>query len=388
MSHKIAVMAGDGIGREVMPEGLRVLKIAAERFGIALDFKHFDFASCDYYREHGKMLPDDWRDTLGGFDALFYGAVGWPDTVPDHVSLWGSLLQFRRGFDQYINLRPCRSMPGIKSPLADRQPGDIDFYVVRENTEGEYSSIGGRMFEGTEREVVIQETVMSRIGIDRVLKYAFELAARRPRHKLTSATKSNGISITMPYWDERVAAMARTYPDVTVDKFHIDILAANFVLHPDWFDVVVGSNLFGDILSDLGPGVYRHHRRRALGQHQPRGSFPQPVRAGPRQRAGHRRARHRQPHRPDLVRRDDARAPRPRGRRPGDRRRHRGGARRGAAAGATDARSKGQRQHRSARQGDRRKTGRLNAIKSPDRTVPQALSMTRKRATASYSWPD
>ncbi|MEA3251317.1 MAG: tartrate dehydrogenase [Pseudomonadota bacterium] len=253
MSHKIAVMAGDGIGREVMPEGLRVLKIAAERFGIALDFEHFDFASCDYYREHGKMLPDDWRDTLGSFDALFYGAVGWPDTVPDHVSLWGSLLQFRRGFDQYINLRPCRSMPGIKSPLADRQPGDIDFYVVRENTEGEYSSIGGRMFEGTEREVVIQETVMSRIGIDRVLKYAFELAARRPRHKLTSATKSNGISITMPYWDERVAAMARTYPDVTVDKFHIDILAANFVLHPDWFDVVVGSNLFGDILSDLGP---------------------------------------------------------------------------------------------------------------------------------------
>ncbi len=253
MSHKIAVMAGDGIGREVVPEGLRVLEVAAERFGIALEFEHFDFASCDYYLEHGKMLPDDWRETLGRFDALFYGAVGWPEKVPDHVSLWGSLLQFRRGFDQYINLRPCRSMPGIKSPLADRQPGDIDFYVVRENTEGEYSSIGGRMFEGTEREVVIQETVMSRIGIDRVLKYAFELAARRPRHKLTSATKSNGISITMPYWDERVEAMAKTYPDVTVDKFHIDILAANFVLHPDWFDVVVGSNLFGDILSDLGP---------------------------------------------------------------------------------------------------------------------------------------
>ncbi len=253
MSHKIAVMAGDGIGREVMPEGLRVLEVAAERFGIALDFEHFDFASCDYYLEHGQMLPDDWRDTLGRFDALFYGAVGWPEKVPDHISLWGSLLQFRRCFDQYINLRPCRSMPGIKSPLADREPGDIDFYVVRENTEGEYSSIGGKMFEGTEREVVIQETVMSRIGIDRVLKYAFELAARRPRHKLTSATKSNGISITMPYWDERVEAMAKTYPDVTVDKFHIDILTANFVLHPDWFDVVVGSNLFGDILSDLGP---------------------------------------------------------------------------------------------------------------------------------------
>ncbi|KXS37568.1 MAG: tartrate dehydrogenase/decarboxylase / D-malate dehydrogenase [Halomonadaceae bacterium T82-2] len=253
MSHKIAVMAGDGIGTEVMPEGIRVLEAAAERFGIALDFTHFDFASCDYYLEHGRMLPEDWRETLEPFDALFYGAVGWPDKVPDHISLWGSLLQFRRVFDQYINLRPCRSMPGIKSPLAGRAPGDIDFYVVRENTEGEYSSIGGKMFEGTDREVVVQETVMTRTGVDRVLKYAFELAAKRPRRKLTSATKSNGISITMPYWDERVQAMAEGYPDVTVDKFHIDILTANFVLHPDWFDVVVGSNLFGDILSDLGP---------------------------------------------------------------------------------------------------------------------------------------
>ncbi|MDW5377819.1 tartrate dehydrogenase [Halomonas sp. HP20-15] len=274
MSHKIAVMAGDGIGREVVPEGLRVLEVAAERFGIALEFEHFDFASCDYYLEHGQMLPDDWRETLGRFDSLFYGAVGWPEKVPDHISLWGSLLQFRRGFDQYINLRPCRSMPGIKSPLADRQPGDIDFYVVRENTEGEYSSIGGRMFEGTEREVVIQETVMSRIGIDRVLKYAFELAARRPRHKLTSATKSNGISITMPYWDERVEAMAKTYPDVTVDKFHIDILAANFVLHPDWFDVVVGSNLFGDILSDLGPACTGTIGVAPSANINPEGDFP------------------------------------------------------------------------------------------------------------------
>ncbi|MBZ9538810.1 MULTISPECIES: tartrate dehydrogenase [Modicisalibacter] len=253
MSHKIAVMAGDGIGTEVMPEGIRVLEATAERFGIALDFTHFDFASCDYYLEHGRMLPEDWRETLEPFDALFYGAVGWPEKVPDHISLWGSLLQFRRVFDQYINLRPCRSMPGIRSPLAGRAPGDIDFYVVRENTEGEYSSIGGKMFEGTDREVVVQETVMTRTGVDRVLKYAFELAAKRPRRKLTSATKSNGISITMPYWDERVQAMAEGYPDVTVDKFHIDILTANFVLHPDWFDVVVGSNLFGDILSDLGP---------------------------------------------------------------------------------------------------------------------------------------
>ncbi|WP_417864099.1 tartrate dehydrogenase [Vreelandella venusta] len=253
MAHRIAVIAGDGIGTEVMPEGIRALEAAAQRFNIDLAFTTFEFGSCDYYLAHGKMLPDDWFEQLKGFDALFYGAVGWPDKVPDHISLWGSLLQFRRQFDQYINLRPCKLMPGIKSPLAGREPGDIDFYVVRENTEGEYSSVGGKMFEGTEREIVLQETVMSRVGVDRVLKYAFDLAQTRPRKKLTSATKSNGISITMPYWDERVAEMAKQYPDIAVDKFHIDILTANFVLHPDWFDVVVGSNLFGDILSDLGP---------------------------------------------------------------------------------------------------------------------------------------
>ncbi len=250
---KIAVIAGDGIGREVMPEGLRVLEAACDRFDIALDFEHFDFASCDYYAQHGQMMPDNWKDLLTPKDAIYFGAVGWPDTVPDHVSLWGSLLKFRREFDQYVNLRPCRLMPGIPSPLAGRQPGDIDFYVVRENTEGEYSSVGGRMYEGTEREVVFQQSVFSRTGTDRILKYAFELAQRRPKKHLTSATKSNGISITMPYWDERVAEMARSYPDLKVDKFHIDILCAHFVRHPDWFDVVVASNLFGDILSDLGP---------------------------------------------------------------------------------------------------------------------------------------
>ncbi len=251
--YKIAVIPGDGIGTEVMPEGIRVMDAAARRFGIDLQWDHFDFSSCDYYARHGKMLPDDWFDTLTRYDAIYFGAVGWPATVADHVSLWGSLLQFRRAFDQYVNLRPVRLMPGIRSPLADRKPGDIDFYVVRENTEGEYSSIGGRMFPGTEREVVIQETVMSRIGVDRILKFAFELASKRPKKHLTSATKSNGISITMPYWDERVEAMAANYPELKVDKYHIDILTANFVLHPDWFDVVVASNLFGDILSDLGP---------------------------------------------------------------------------------------------------------------------------------------
>lgn len=250
--HRIAVIPGDGIGKEVVPEGLRVLDAASRRFGIELSLDHFDFASCDYYAKHGKMMPDDWKDRIGGHDAIFYGAVGWPATVPDHVSLWGSLLLFRREFDQYVNLRPVRLMPGIPCPLAGRRPGDIDFYVVRENTEGEYSSLGGRMFPGTDREVVIQESVFTRHGTDRILKYAFELAMKRKK-ALTSATKSNGIYISMPYWDERVEAVAKGYPEVAVKKFHIDILTAHFVRNPQWFDVVVASNLFGDILSDLGP---------------------------------------------------------------------------------------------------------------------------------------
>jgi tartrate dehydrogenase/decarboxylase/D-malate dehydrogenase len=252
-THRIAVIAGDGIGKEVVPEGLRVLDAAARKFGIDFKWDHFDFASCDYYAKHGQMMPDNWKDQIGGHEAIFFGAVGWPDTVPDHISLWGSLLKFRREFDQYVNLRPCRLMPGIPSPLANRKPGEIDFYVVRENTEGEYSSVGGKMYEGTEREVVFQESVFSRKGVDRILKFAFDLAQRRPKKHLTSATKSNGISITMPYWDERVVEMAKNYPDVRWDKFHIDILTAHFVKNPDKFDVVVASNLFGDILSDLGP---------------------------------------------------------------------------------------------------------------------------------------
>ncbi|OLL75539.1 Tartrate dehydrogenase, Tartrate decarboxylase, D-malic enzyme [Pseudonocardia sp. Ae168_Ps1] len=252
-THRIAVIPGDGIGKEVVPEGVRVLEAAAERFGFGLDLTGFDFASADYWLEHGTMLPADWFEQLSGFDALFFGAVGWPEVLPDHESLWGSLLQFRRRFDQYVNLRPARLLPGAAAPLAGRSPCDIDMLIVRENTEGEYSSVGGRMFEGTDRETVIQETVMTRTGVDRVLRYAFELARSRPDRHLTSATKSNGIAITMPYWDERVAAMAAQYPDVDVDKYHIDILTAQFVMNPDRFDVVVASNLFGDILSDLGP---------------------------------------------------------------------------------------------------------------------------------------
>ncbi|MEX3831409.1 tartrate dehydrogenase [Paraburkholderia sp. BR14263] len=250
---KIAAIAGDGIGQEVMPEGVRVVEAAAAKFGLKLEITHFDWASCDYYLQHGKMMPDDWFATLEGFDAIYFGAVGWPDKVPDHISLWGSLLKFRREFDQYVNLRPVRLLPGVPCPLANRKPGDIDFLVVRENTEGEYSSVGGKMFEGTEREFVLQESVFTRHGVDRILKYAFDLANQRGRKKLTAATKSNGISISMPYWDERVAAMGEAYPDVKWDKQHIDILCARFVLQPDRFDVVVASNLFGDILSDLGP---------------------------------------------------------------------------------------------------------------------------------------
>jgi tartrate dehydrogenase/decarboxylase/D-malate dehydrogenase len=252
--HRIAVIPGDGIGREVVPEGLRVLEAAGRRFGVAFDWDELPW-SCDYYAKHGRMMPEDWFERIRHHDAIFFGAVGWPAAVPDHVSLWGSLIQWRRGFDQYVNMRPCRLMPGVPSPLANRKPGDIDFVVVRENTEGEYSSVGGRMFEGTEREVVFQESVFTRKGVDRILEFAFELSRKRPAKHLTSATKSNGISITMPYWDERFRAMAKKYADVRTDQYHIDILSAHFVQRPQMFDVVVGSNLFGDILSDLGPAV-------------------------------------------------------------------------------------------------------------------------------------
>ncbi|MDF0544737.1 tartrate dehydrogenase [Sphingobium sp. H39-3-25] len=252
-NYKIAVIPGDGIGKEVVPEGIRALEAAASLHGFTVEQQWHDFACCDYYVQHGQMMPDDWKARIGDVDAIFFGAVGWPDTVPDHVSLWGSLIQFRREYDQYVNLRPVRLMPGVPCPLAGRKPGDIDFMVVRENTEGEYSAIGGTAFPGTDREVVLQETVMTRFGTDRILRYAYELASKRPKKHVTSATKSNGIAITMPWWDSRVEAMAAQYPDICSDKYHIDILAAQFVMNPDRFDVVVASNLFGDILSDLGP---------------------------------------------------------------------------------------------------------------------------------------
>jgi tartrate dehydrogenase/decarboxylase / D-malate dehydrogenase len=252
-NYKIATIAGDGIGKEVVPESLKVLKEAAKKHQFKITFDEYDFSSCDYFAKHGKMMPDDWKEKIVNHDAIFFGAVGDPDKVPDHVSLWGSLLKFRREFDQYINLRPVKLFEGVPCPLANKKPGDIDMLIVRENTEGEYSSVGGRMYENSEREIAVQETIMSRFGVDRVQKFAFELAKKRKRKKVTNATKSNGISITMPFWDERFKINKKQFPEIQTDQFHIDILTARFVLTPEWFDVVVASNLFGDILSDLGP---------------------------------------------------------------------------------------------------------------------------------------
>ena len=252
-SHRIAVIPGDGIGKETVPEGIRVLDAVGARFGIGFEWEHFDWG-CERFARTGAMMPEDGLDAIRGFDAIFLGAVGFPG-VPDHVSLWGLLIPIRRQFEQYVNLRPVRLLQGVESPLRGRGAEDIDFWVVRENNEGEYSEIGGRVFAGTEDETVIQESVFTRRGTDRIIRYAFELARSRPRKHVTSATKSNGIIHTMPFWDERFEAVAANYPDIATAKFHVDILAAQFVLHPEWFDVVVGSNLFGDILSDLGPAI-------------------------------------------------------------------------------------------------------------------------------------
>jgi len=253
-TYRVAVIPGDGIGKEVMPEGVRVLDAAARKFGFTLTLDHFDW-NCDRLVKSGEWMPENWKDLVGGHDAIYFGATGWPAQVPDHVSLWSSLIKFRRDFDQYVNLRPVKLMPGIPCPLAGRKPGDIDYYVIRENTEGEYSSVGGRMFEGTDREFVTQQSCFTRKGVDRIMRFAFELAVKRVRRHVTSATKSNGISITMPYWDERFAAMGKQYPQVKTAQYHIDGLTIQMVLNPQRFDVIVASNLFGDILSDLGPAT-------------------------------------------------------------------------------------------------------------------------------------
>jgi tartrate dehydrogenase/decarboxylase / D-malate dehydrogenase len=250
---KIAVIAGDGIGKEVIPEGIRVLRAAAIACNFKLEIVDIEWANCDYYAIRGQMMPDDWRRQLEGMDAIYLGAVGWPELVPDHISLWQSILLIRREFDQYVNLRPVRLFDGVRCPLAGYAPGDINFIIVRENTEGEYTDIGGRMYAGTDREIVLQQSVFSRFGSDRILRYAFEQARSRKRKRLTVATKSNGIAISMPWWDERAEIISAEFPDVQVDMQHIDILTARFVLEPTRFDVVVAPNLFGDILSDLGP---------------------------------------------------------------------------------------------------------------------------------------
>jgi len=251
-NYNIALIPGDGIGKEVCPEAVKVLEKVGGQFGISFTWREFDW-SCETYANTGRMMPEDGIEQLRPFDAIFLGAVGYPG-VADHVSLWGLLIPIRRAFQQYVNLRPIKLMEGVTTPLAGRTAHEIDFVIVRENNEGEYSEMGGRIYAGSEREMVVQESVFTREGVDKVLRFAFEQAEKRRGH-VTSATKSNGIIHTMPYWDERFAAMKANFSTIETSQFHIDILSAHFVQHPDWFDVVVGSNLFGDILSDLGAAV-------------------------------------------------------------------------------------------------------------------------------------
>ena len=298
---RIAAIPGDGIGREVMPEGLRVLKAAGERFDFALDVREIEWASCDWYAQHGQMMPDDWKEQLAGVDAIYFGAVGWPATVPDNVSLWGSLLKFRREFDQYVNLRPVRLLEGVPCPLAGRKPGDIDYLVVRENTEGEYTNLGGVMFPGTEREFVIQESVFTRVGAERVLKYAFELARSRARKHVTVATKSNGVAISMPWWDARAEEVSKAYPDVTSRQ--------TAYRHPERAIRVAAGAFRRGCRKQLvrrhpvgpRPGDDRHHRPRTECELESGAQVPVAVRAGARIGAGHLRQTDRESHRDDLV---------------------------------------------------------------------------------------
>ncbi|EBA12634.1 tartrate dehydrogenase [Roseobacter sp. CCS2] len=270
--YRIASIPGDGIGTEVIPHGQAVADAAAAKHGFAIEWGTFDW-SCARYLETGQMMPDDGIAQLKAYDAIYLGAVGWP-SVPDHVSLWGLLLPIRREMNQYANVRHVRLLEGITSPLAGRTSADINFVVVRENVEGEYSELGGRMYAGTEDEFAVQEAVFTRKGTDRIMRYAFELAQTRARKHVTSATKSNGIKHSMPFWDERFAEMSKAYPDVSTAQFHIDILTAHFVRNPDWFDVVVASNLFGDILSDLGPAIAGSIGIAPSANINPEGEFP------------------------------------------------------------------------------------------------------------------
>lgn len=247
--HRVAAIPGDGIGKEVLPAAQHVLDAVAVRHGFELSWCEVPW-SCAWYAEHGTMMPPDGIDRLRETDAIFLGAVGWPG-VPDHVSLWGLLIPIRRAFDQYVNLRPARLLPGLHSPLRDCERFDVA--IVRENTEGEYSDVGGR-FATPAGDVAVQESIFTRRGCERVLRYAFDLARTRAG-RLVSATKSNGIMHTMPFWDEVTAEVAAGQPDVTWQRMHVDALAARFITNPEELDVVVGSNLFGDILSDVAAAV-------------------------------------------------------------------------------------------------------------------------------------
>lgn len=253
-TYKVAVIPGDGIGVDVIAEGRRVLDAAARADG-GFDLAYTEFPwSCKHYLDKGCMAPPDFLTTLRDFDAIYLGAVGYPG-VPDHVSLWELLLPIRKTFNQYVNLRPVRLLEGVTSPLVGRTSKDIDFVCVRENTEGEYAGVGGRTQVGSPAEVAIQSTVFTRLGVERIIVYAFELARNRKRKKVTSATKSNAMQFNMVFWDEVFEEVSKRYPDVATEKWHVDALAARFVTHPQTLDVVVGSNLFADILTDLGAAI-------------------------------------------------------------------------------------------------------------------------------------
>src|SRR5437867_9479904 len=252
-TYKIAVIAGDGVGREVIPSGMWALEAAARGGRVTLSFTEFPWG-CEFYRKHGRMMDEDGFDRLARFDAIYLGAIGAPG-VPDHVSVWELILPLRQRFDQYVNLRPMRLLPGVVSPLANRGAADIDMVCVRENSEGEYSGVGGRLHVGTPHEVAEQTGVFTRRGIERIVRYGFDVAAKRPRRTLASATKSNALQHSMVLWDEVAEALRPSYPSVQFRKYHVDALAARMITHPDTVDVIVASNLFGDILTDLGAAI-------------------------------------------------------------------------------------------------------------------------------------
>jgi tartrate dehydrogenase/decarboxylase/D-malate dehydrogenase len=268
-TYRIAVIPGDGIGKEVVPAAITCLERIAEIYSLDLQFTHFDWGSERYLR-HGRMMPVDGLEQLAEHHAIFLGAVGSP-AVPDTESLWGLLIPIRREFQQYVNLRPVKTLDGVTSPLSAKHP--IDFFIVRENNEGEYSEVGGRMYRGLPYESAVQETIFTRLGVSRVARYAAELAATRRGH-LTSATKSNGIVHTMPFWDEIVEETVRSYPEVSLTSELVDALAAHLVLKPWTFDVIVASNLFGDILSDLGSAVTGSIGLAPSANLNPEGDFP------------------------------------------------------------------------------------------------------------------